>query len=124
VVFENATGISEYIEGQDLTVPYLDLHEMSTKIITLYHRNRILYGMVGSKEWDQMAFNYRINSNGLLSVGTGSTQTGRFTINENSGYPVIVTNQKNSNLDQLVMQYNGQTRSVFDAMGNLGIGVS
>ena len=37
VCFENATGISEYIEGQDLTVPYLDLHAMSTKIITLYH---------------------------------------------------------------------------------------
>ena len=36
VCFENATGISEYIEGQGLTIPYLDLNEMSNKIIKLY----------------------------------------------------------------------------------------
>jgi hypothetical protein len=100
---------------------------LKAKVLTLEtHDEADALTISGSNFTDsiQTPFSYRINSNGLLSVGTGHTQTGRFTINENSGYPAFVTNQKNNALDQWMMQYNGETRSVFNAYGNLGIGTT
>lgn len=105
-------------------VDYIGLKAKSLLLET--HNEQDAFVLSGSNftESDQTAFQYRINSNGIFSIGSGHTQSGRLTINENTGYDVMVTNQKNNSVNHWVMQYNGLTKSVFNAQGNLGIGVS
>ena len=103
-------------------IDYIGLKAKSLLLET--HDDQDAFVLSGSNftESDQTPFQYRINSNGLFSIGSGHTELGRLTINENSGYSALVTNQKNSSLNHYVMQYNGVTQSVFNSYGNLGIG--
>lgn len=71
-------------------------------------------------------FDYEIDKSGVTTIGFGhSNHLGAkalLNINENRSRHVVLTNQKNPSYDQWVMQYNGDTKTVFDAYGNLGIG--
>lgn len=133
-----------YLTGASIDMDDLRIQKANNEFVLKTSSNNDLIGVKGKRltlethddadaltisgsnftESDQTPFSYRVNSNGLLLIGSGHTTTGRITINDNTEYPVLVTNQKSLNQNNFVMQYNGETRSVFDARGNLGIGVS
>jgi len=69
---------------------------------------------------------YIISGQGIFSVGEGHQphmgSNALINLNNTSNLHILMTNQTNSNVDHIVMQYNGVTKTVFDAYGNLGIG--